>query len=159
MTSRAPSYPASYKYRGFWLILSVLVGLAMGLGGVAALLYTLIIDQSLPLQRRLIFGAFCIGDIALGSYFVAYVMKARLVLYADAIEDRGLFGTRRLPRSEIAGKMVMFSGCQTIFLYPKSRSQRKMMVQVVFPTDQTFDAWMADIPPIDAGYLRARWRR
>jgi hypothetical protein len=70
MTSRAPSYPASYKYRGFWLILSVLVGLAMGLGGVAALLYTLIIDQSLPLQRRLIFGAFCIGDIALGSEVV-----------------------------------------------------------------------------------------
>jgi hypothetical protein len=159
MISRPPAYPASYKYRGFWLILSVLVGSAMGLGGMVGFLYTAFIDQSSTLQQRLIYGAFCLGDVVLGSVLVLAVLKSRLVLYADAIEASGLFGTRRLLRSEIAGKMVIFTGCQTIVLYPKSHNHRKMMVSVVFPTDRTFDGWMEEIPPIDAAYLRASWRR
>jgi hypothetical protein len=70
MISRPPSYPASYKYRGFWLILSIVVGSAMGLGGVVALLYTALIDQSSTLQQKLIFGAFCLGDAGFGSVLV-----------------------------------------------------------------------------------------
>jgi hypothetical protein len=159
MISRPPSYPASYKYRGFWLILSIVVGSAIGLGGVVALLYTALIDQSSTIQQKLIFGAFCLGDAVFGPVLVLAVLKSRVILYADAIEASGLFGARRLLRSEIAGKMAIFTGCQTIVLYPKSRNHRKMMVSVVFPTDQTFDGWMAEIPPIDAAHLRASWRR
>jgi hypothetical protein len=82
---------------------------------------------------------FCLGDAVFGPVLVLAVLKSRVILYADAIEASGLFGARRLLRSEIGGKMVIFTGCQTIVLYPKSRNHRKMMVSVVFPTDQTFD--------------------
>lgn len=75
--------------------------------------------------------------------------------------NRGLRPIWSTPSAAIRDrrKDVIFTGCQTIVLYPKSRNHRKMMVSVVFPTDQTFDGWMAEIPQIDAAHLRASWRR
>lgn len=131
----------------------------MGLGGVAALLYTGLIDQSSTLQQKLIFGAFCLGDSVAGPLLVLATLKSQVVLYPDSIAVSGLFRTRRLLKSEIAGKMVIFTGCQAIVLYPKSRDRKKITVSVMFPTDSAFDAWMSAIPPIDAAYFRARWRQ
>ena len=131
----------------------------MGLGGVAALLYTGLVDQSSTVQQKLIFGAFCLGDSVAGLLLVLATLKSRVVLYPDSIAVSGLFGTRRLLKSEIAGKMVIFTGCQAIVLYPKPRDRKKITVSVIFPTDAAFDAWMSAIPPIDAAYLRARWRQ
>ncbi|HXR88161.1 MAG TPA: hypothetical protein VN728_14375 [Stellaceae bacterium] len=71
-----------------------------------------------------------------GGYIVANVLKSRLILYADRIEDHGPLKTKILQRKDIGGKVFFFAGAPTYSLIPRSKHQRKMLVQIVFRPDR-----------------------
>jgi hypothetical protein len=145
-----------YRTTGFWLLFGGAVGIAMIILGLVVPIHTWLADDASTIRQKVSFSAFGIGDIAMGSYIVASLLCGRVILYANAIENVGMWKTRRLAKEDIIGKMVISAGSPMITLYPRARRQRKLMISVTFTTDKTFDNWMGEIPNITRAALRAR---
>ena len=149
-------YPRTYKVVGFWLIFCAFVSFAATGLGVAGLLNDVVWDTSSTTGQQIIFSLICFLLIGGGPVYLVALLRTRLILYNDAIELRGLFRSRRLLRSEIAGQRRVIAAYPTIVIYPKSRAARNMMVELAFNRDEAFDVWMSTIPFIDAKTLKAR---
>jgi len=165
MTAHRMVLPAStipigvYRMTGFWRILCLAVSVAMIVGGIVAIIYTWLGTGADIPPNKGIFTAFAAGDVAMGCYIGASLLKGRITLYRNAIESAGVWKQYRLAKADIAGKLIMSLGAPTIVLYPKAKHGKKMMVSLTFTPDHIFSDWMDEIPPLTQAMLTTRNRQ
>ncbi|HEY1631753.1 MAG TPA: hypothetical protein VGF56_10565 [Rhizomicrobium sp.] len=80
----------------------------------------------------------------LAAYLAATALTRRIVLHPDAIEERGVFRSRRLARGDIAGKQVMKGVVTMYLLFPKDPEGK--IFQVTGQDDFYFREWIARVP-------------
>src|SRR5215472_5175652 len=145
------SFSAAHTYRmALWARTLVLgMGLLLCGGGAALLVFGARGANSAPVA--LLCAAVPLG--ALGAYLLLGGIRARVVLTPDAIESYGAFTVQRLARSDIAGRRVLRLnyGQSVTQLIPREPGMKKLKLSTSsLRTDATFDAWIRDIPDLDA---------
>jgi len=77
----------------------------------------------------------------------------RLVLCADAICLRGLFGNRELRRDEIGGIRALPArdGLNSMLIIPRNTEMRALVVPPVMREDKVFRQWFSSFPAVSAG--------
>ena len=89
-----------------------------------------------------------LAALSLGLFMAASCAVSRLTLRADAIELRGLFGSRRLRRDEIIGRRLMPTRGKPIALLV-AKNGRPLRVDSGYRRDGVLDAWIASFPDLD----------
>jgi|GEM_PF-6287862 len=85
------------------------------------------------------------------SVLVATVVRAKLVLQEDAITLTGPFRTRSIRKQDIAGRRRLLKiKAGVLILVPAHAGVRPLAIRPKFETDWVFDAWLKDIPDLDA---------
>jgi hypothetical protein len=102
-------------------------------------------------RQAAIMAALCFLFVLLGIFLIASIFRSIVTLRADAIIVQGMFSSRTLLRSQIAGRRILPTQyVTTLVLVPHSAHQKKLKLALALRTDAAFDAWFADIPDLDA---------
>lgn len=103
------------------------------------------------LGQAFFMAAICFAFLLLGVFLIASIFRSTLTLLPDAIVVRGMFSSRTLLRSDIAGRRLLPTQyVSTLVLIPHSSRRKKLKIPLMFRTDPVFDAWFAAIPDRDA---------
>lgn len=96
----------------------------------------------------------CFAFALLGAYLVAAMILSRITLRADAIIEEGLFRSRSMMRSDIAGyRVIPTQYISTLVLVPRQSHGKRMKLAMLMQTDTPFNAWFAGITDLDAEEL------
>lgn len=144
-------YPATYRvstgYAGFFYFLG---GIAIAAGSLGSW-YFATGHEMTSARQAAIMAALCFLFVLLGIFLIASIFRSTVTLRADAIVVQGMFSSRTLLRSEIAGRRILPTQyVKTLVLIPHSAHQKKLKLALALRTDPAFDAWFADIPDFDA---------
>ena len=144
-------YPATYRvsagYAGFFYFLG---GIAIAAGSLGTW-YFATGHEMTSARQAAIMAALCFLFVLLGLFLIASIFRSTVTLRADAIVVQGMFSSRTLLRSEIAGRRILPTQyVKTLVLIPNSSREKKLKLALTLRTDPAFDAWFASIPDIDA---------
>jgi hypothetical protein len=149
--------PHIYKPGVSELTLCVGFGSLMVIGGVLGVVAFFIPPAGIhPENATWLWFLICFAAVGMGTLITVGATTYRVVLFADAIEVRGIFNRSRLERREIGAKMLIPFGTPFYVLYPWQKKQKRLRVGIPFHPDATFSDWMASIPNADKVFLRAR---
>jgi hypothetical protein len=144
-------FPRTYRqtraYRGSMYA----CGIALAAGALVGIGYAFAMeDQAGGLPALIVFG--CVPVLLGGIAMILSGAGTRVVLQPDAIEVHGLWRTKRMVRTEIAGRRAhqMESGGPGMRLLPRYTSDDSLALPQSLKTDAEFYAWFADIPDVDA---------
>jgi hypothetical protein len=146
-------YPRSYPMAPFWRILQYTFGVAFAAGGLARLVYLFSGTGEPPASGLVLDELFCLLFLGIGGYLVLDARKSKIVLSADSIELQQAKGTRRLARSEIAGRRIVSGqyGLRYTVLEPKPGQHLKALkIPLEIRRDRAFAAWLESFPNLDA---------
>ena len=94
----------------------------------------------------------------LGVYLLLSMWRSKIVLMEDRIEIHELTRVRSLQKSEIRGwRLVPTAYMAVLELVPRDPHVRKLKVAWLFKDDETFSAWMDDVPNLDAEEQEKAW--
>jgi TPR repeat protein len=99
------------------------------------------------------FTGLCLVFVLFGIYMAASTIRSKLSLEENVISISGVFRTRSIRKSDIAGRRVSagYNGSPaTLVFMPSHPGIKKLKIPRMFATDAAFDAWLADIPDFDA---------
>jgi hypothetical protein len=149
-TGHQSSPPRIYRTSPVWTVFGVLLGTPIALGGAAGA--WLITAQGIAGHHWLaaIVLGIVIGAIAvLGAYCALSVLRARLLVFPDRIEIRGLVRTRVLTRDGIVGFRVDIKDAGFV-LVPRDGTLRPEKIAATIKLDEAFfDDWPGDLPNLD----------
>lgn len=139
------------------------VGGAMALAGLTGLAYWATGNDLPDASAIAVMVIITTAITALGLATAAHSMRHRVTLSADAIEQRGIFITRRLSVADIEGYRIWHDhrGRQLLFA-AKPGVARGLDVTLSFPLDDAFRQWigpLADLSQRDAEEKRQRVRQ
>jgi hypothetical protein len=143
-------YPRTYRLTGGWMTLMVAFGAAATAGGIAELWFASKPTTSSSLMAFLVCSVFVI----FGIYAILSALRSRLVLFADRVENHGVFSTRELRRDQILGRRFLETRRRTLVLVPRD-GDRKLKVEPTLRTDEAFREWMESLSDLDARDLKA----
>lgn len=144
-------YPATYRvstgYAGFFYFLG---GIAIAAGSLGTW-YFATGHEMTSARQAVIMAGLCFLFVLLGIFLIASIFRSTVTLRADAIVVQGMFSSRTLLRSEIAGRRILPTQyVRTLVLIPRSSHHKNLKLALALRTDAAFDAWFADIPDFDA---------
>lgn len=85
------------------------------------------------------------------TFLLVVATARRLVLQDDTISLQGPFGTRSIRKQDIRGRHRFFKmKAGVLTLVPAHAGVRPLTIRPKFETDAAFDAWLRDIPDLDA---------
>jgi hypothetical protein len=147
-------YPASYRVsKGYGAFFSF-IGAIPILGGSVGIWYFATGHEMRSPGQALFMAAICLAFVLLGVLLIASILRSTVTLLPDAIIIQGIFSSRTLLRSQIAGRRVLPTQyVSTLALIPHSSHQKKLKIPLMFRSDPAFDAWFAAIPDLDAKEL------
>lgn len=89
---------------------------------------------------------------AVGALILASTLRHRVVLTADSITLREVFGERTLKRSDIRGRRALTpqDGPDAVELVPNDPTGKPLKVARSIRFDEPLKCWLADIPDLDA---------
>jgi hypothetical protein len=94
--------------------------------------------------------------LASAAWFCAYVLRCATVLTADAVERRGVLGSRRMLRTDIAGYRVRSQRNWYSFLILEPTRPDVGRLRIVrYRPDSAFNRWFDGIPDLDQQELQA----
>lgn len=141
--SKASLYPRKYPMRGWVKGISVVLGVVFIISG---LMFPWLPPRTHgfdPATAGCVVLCFALGiGLILGS------RTNSLILYEDAIEQVGIFGTRRLAKANIAHKYTMAAYSSYLVLVPRDYKQgRGIRIEINdYMQDDVFKAWISTIP-------------
>jgi hypothetical protein len=151
-THQAVAFPHIYRPAGGWRAL--LLVLSMLLGGPAALgvWYFGTGHETRGAHDAAVLVIGCLAFFLLSAYLVAWIFLARVTLWPDRIESRGLFTTHTLARDEVLGRRLLKprDGPPYIVLVPRHHGRKQIKVGTIFNFDAEFHEWIASLPDLDA---------
>lgn len=144
-------YACSGRRRTFLLV----TGLGFAVAGVWGLGYFLTQGAHAPAGMLAVLA--CVFA-PLGLYFLAYVLRYRIVLRPDAIDVRGILVERTLRRDEIAGRRdIKTRNARTTVLVAKALGARDLKLSSFIlhgQGDPALKHWIEALPDLDAADLR-----
>lgn len=136
----ATQWPREYRYGAARQ--SLIYVFAALVGGVGVWLLTG------PALKSAVLLLVSLVMVVLAALIASSCGKARLVLRANAIETRGLLGTRELRLDAIAGRRLRPTRGQSIRLIVPKQG-RALELDSGFPADAVLDAWYGALPDLD----------
>lgn len=132
----------------------VAFGIVALTGGVVALWSAT--TTSRTSSRAISLLAFAIAIILFGAYCVLSALKSCVVLFADRIEDHGVFVTKELSRDQILGRRFQKTrNSPGVLVLEPREGASKLKIGLIFKADQAFQEWMQSLPDLDAQELKA----
>jgi hypothetical protein len=93
----------------------------------------------------------CSLFVLLGIGTLAMILSYKVTLSFDDIRVRGIFGSRRMLRADIAGRHLLPTQyVSTLVLVPHDDAQKRLKIPLLLRRDAVFNAWLADLPDLDA---------
>lgn len=141
------TYPRIYLPRRKWKAGQIKLGLALALPCAVGIVYFGSGHGSDDRVGMVFLTATSLAFFLAGLYCVARALMLRLTLYADAIEQTGLLGTLRVPRSEIgAYRTYYIQGEGYIELQPGPAGGKTRSLRDLFKWDHALRHWFEGIP-------------
>lgn len=143
-------YPRTYRVSpGYRIHLISLGGIAVAGGGAFSWYFMTGHDTSSAREAVILASVFFLF-VLLGAYLIMTALRCHVTLHADALVAQFVFTSRKLRRDAIAGRRLLPTQYfRTLVLLPRDR-QKKLKVGLSFRTDDAFEAWLVDIPDLDA---------
>ena len=147
-------YPHTYRLSRGWMAFMVVFGAAAIIGGCIGLWFATTASKAYSSAITLL--ALCLALVVFGAYCILSAVRSCVVLFADRVEDHGVFLTRELTRQQILGRR--FQQAQNspgaLVLVPRDDA-RKIKIAQVLKTDGAFEEWTSSLPDLDAQDLKA----
>lgn len=148
------SYPRTYRVSMSNRILYLVLGGTILTGGLAGSWYFGTGYETDTAQEATVLVAVCVAFVVLGGLLVLYMLTAKVVLYADAIELRGFLRVQKLRREDIAGRRSQDARYVAVLvLIPKRAGMKKLKITQIMQRDFLLDAWLGTLPDLDAQEL------
>jgi len=157
-------YPRTYAPAPAWSVFGQVLAvglLALGIAALGGLLGWWSMHTHGPAETAA-WVMFCGIGLLGGGYVIVAVKKARVTLYADAVELTsygtplavlGLRPPARMTRADIASRTVTHNrGARCLVL--RTQNGRKMRLPLIFRTDTAFREWFERIPATRAANRR-----
>ena len=150
----SPEYPRTYRLSRGWTAFLVVAGTAAAVGGCVAGWSAATAAKTFSAAMTLF--AVSAAAVIFGIYCILSALKSYVVLFADRIEDHGVFATRELQRQQIVGRRFQKTRNSpgALILEPRDGA-RKVKIALVLKTDEAFREWMESLPDLDAQELKA----
>ena len=158
-------YPRTYEPAPAWSVFGQVLAvglLALGIAALGGLLGWWSMHTHGPAETAA-WVMFCGIGLLGGGYVIVAVKKARVTLYADAVELTsygtplavlGLRPPARMTRADIASRTVTHNrGARCLVL--RTQNGRKMRLPLIFRTDTAFREWFERIPATRADNRRS----
>ena len=144
-------YPATYRVSsGYAIFLSLLSVISVTAGGLGAW-YFGTGHETHSVREATTLAVLSFLFVLLGAFLIISLLRTQLTLTSDSVVMQETVSSRTLLRSEIAGRrFIPTQYFSTLVLVPRSRHKKRMKVALIFRTDAAFDAWVADLPDLDA---------
>jgi len=153
------SYPRSFRPSGGWSAILTICSLLCTVGGAAGTWYFGTGHDAKDPQGRFLLTGLSILFFGLGVYLLLSLWRSKIVLTEDRIEIHELTRVRSLQKSEIRGwRLVPTAYMAVLELVPRDPHVRKLKVAWLFKDDETFSAWMDDVPNLDAEEQEKAWK-
>lgn len=145
------AYPATYRFsKSYSAFFYSLAGIAIGAGGLG-MWYFGTGHEMTSTGQAIFMVLICSVFVLLGIFLIASIVRSSVTLLPDSIVVQGMFSTRKLLRSNIAGRRVLPTQyVKTLVLIPNSKHGKRLKIALALRTDPAFDAWFAGIPDLDA---------
>ena len=159
-----PSYPRTYRQEPWRIAVQLGLGAfcvfigahgfyAMGADGFS---YVLATGQKTGIEIL----ATSLFELLTGLWLCLFAVRYRVTLYETAIEVcTGLAPTRRLGRSEIAGRSVGEGKRGSVELWPKEANKKRIVLYQSISSRAVPGSWVDALPDLDAGAQRALYAR
>jgi hypothetical protein len=150
--SDASLYPRSYRVAPSSRIPYVVLGGLSALAGLAGVVYFATGHQAASSPGAAVFlSVLSFSFVLLGSSVCASVLRTKVTLSPDSIEVESLFSSRKLSRTDIAGRRILRAQYMNILeLTPRNQSEKKLKISLILKTDTAFDRWFSTLPDLNA---------
>ena len=140
-------YPRVYLQMPVLGRASLRLGLWMSVFGAAAAYLITTVPWSRPVETACVLSGLIAVAVA-GALAVVNVVTSRVVLRADDLELRRLFGRKAISRSEILGLRYYPTrrGLRVIALMPRAPGAAPLLVPPVVRSDDSFRLWFESLP-------------
>jgi hypothetical protein len=144
-------YPRVYFLMPVFGKVSLRVGVWMSLFGSAAVYLLTTVPWGNPRETAVVMAGLIIVA-AVGALVVANVISSRVVLWADNLELRRLFGKKRVQRGDILGirYQVTRSGARFVAVVSGRPGVGPLLVPPVLRADDAFRLWFESLPVLGA---------
>jgi hypothetical protein len=146
------AYPRTYRLTAGWMAFMFAFGAAATAGGIAGLWFANKPSTTFSGQMTLL--VVCGVFVIFGIYAILSALKSRFVLFADRVEDHGVFSTRELRRDQILGRRYLETTPRTLVLVPRDGA-RQLKIGLTLRTDDVFREWTESLPDLDAQDFKA----
>jgi hypothetical protein len=144
--------PRLYRLKRRDRIATIVVSTLMGALGLFSLVFDIFSRESDAIPLR-------IGAVILflaGIYLAAEAIKVGVYCDQDRIEVRGLFRTRRISRSDIAGvRLGEKPRGPLVTLISRTPGEKPLDLPRNLETDAVFDQWISSLADLNAAELKA----
>lgn len=150
-------YPRAYPSSMGWRVFMGLAGGGMGVGGLLGIWYFGTGHEVHSSTDMVMLVSMSAAMLLFGFLAAIAIMRARVVLTAEAIELHGGLKTERMRRDEVAGfRIIAAQGFNILWLKPGAAGAKVMKVSMLFKPDEAFMAWFEGIENIDyAEYVKS----
>jgi len=151
-------FPRTYRLSTGWRMFFLLAGLGLVIAPLFGLRHLNPTHDGTVSQQhfREDLQLLCLGGVALGFYLLAYVLRCRVTVAADAIDVQDVMTHRRLRRADILGRRTQRArnAPPTVILVPKDRDAKALKLPQLFSMDADFRDWLTTLPDLDAAEVQ-----
>lgn len=146
----AYDYPRTYTVSLGWMVFFALAGTGFAVaGGLGVWYFGTGQDVHSP-QGGVLLVIVSALSCGLGLLLLAYLLRSKLVLYADRIELYGLFSVKQMSREQIEGwRVAQGRNSPSVLVLVERNSGRKLQIANIFRKDAALDEWMRDLSNLD----------
>jgi hypothetical protein len=138
-----------YRPARGWITFILSLGTLLGMPSILGVWYFGTGHETKGARDTWMMVGICLAFVLLSAYLVAWILRYRVTLTADAIEYSEVLGQKRFSRSQFSGWRIQPSTPSLLVLTPKETSLKAAKIAMVFALDETFCDWLDTLTDLD----------